>query len=156
MRQGGYGANSDIRHVAARFEKPDELLARKCRANQRMETIVAAIEQLFCDLRLACIRLFGSTEIREVETSQLGSRLERWAASREDLSKWIAYAARVKQARKLGLGEVTDYLSRTSLRRRTHWQHWTGAYYAAVLLTIASDDPELARLDGEAPPGTGR
>ena len=84
---GWIRANSDIRHVAARFEKPDELLARKCRANERMETIVAAIEQLFCDLQLACIRLFGSTEIREVETSQLGSRLERWAASREDLSK---------------------------------------------------------------------
>ena len=48
---------------------------------------------------------------------------------------------------------MTDYLESDKLKTADALATLDRAYYAAVLLTIASDDPELARFDGETHQG---
>lgn len=140
--------NLDIRHIAARFGACGEPLTRSERISVCIEEFVAGIEQLVRDLQLNVIRLFGSGEIRGVGVACVSSQLERWAASREDLSNWVAYAGRVQRARTLGLGDVVDRLESARLCPAEASVEVERAFYWAVLVAIARDNPELARFDG--------
>ncbi len=145
--------NADIRHVAAKFGKPSDALARSERATVRLEEAVGAIEQLFRDLQFDGGRLFGTCEIRDIRSTELRSRLERWAAAQEALSKWTEYSRRAKRARLQGLGEVVDRLESGKLGPAEALIETERAYYWAVLVSVANEDPELARFDGSAHQG---
>jgi hypothetical protein len=143
-------ANPDIRHIAARFGNPGEALERSEQAGARVEQWVSAIEQLFRDVQLDADRLFGSGGVRNIPAAYLNSRLDRWAVSREDLSTWLTYSSRAKRARNIGLRDVIDRLEAGRLDPTKAAIELEQAYYTAVLLSIAGDDPELARFDGSA------
>ena len=141
--------NGDIRHVAARFERPQAAAVRGDRISGDIESLVAGMARLFQDLRLATSRLFNSNDARDIGIVELKSRLDLWAAGREELSKWVAYSGRVKRARSLGTGEIIDRLESGALAPQRALPELERAYYTSVLMSIAQENPELVRFDGE-------
>ncbi len=140
--------NADIRHVAAKFSDPGEAFKRSESSNARLNGTLSAIARLFADLVVDCECLFGVATLRDVETSRISALLERWSASREDLSKWVAHAARAKRARMLGLGDAVDRLESGALAPSDVLFQVERAYYWAVLVAVANADPDFARFDG--------
>jgi very-short-patch-repair endonuclease len=140
--------NRDIRHVAARFDRPEELLTRNQGIRDLTLEVISRTEALFRELRLDTIRLFGSARSSDIAISELALRVERWGSRREDLSKWVAYAGRVRQARELGISEAVKRLECGQLEPKNAQIEIERACYWAVLMTEASANPELARFDG--------
>jgi very-short-patch-repair endonuclease len=145
--------NGEFRHVAAKFERPEELTARSRRITESIEEVLSGVDRLCQDLALDKTRAFGAEDLRDIRIADLRTRLDLWASRPEDLSQWTSYTGRVRQARRLGIGALVDGLESGGLRPENAVAELERACYMAVLQTMARSAPEFTRFDGEVHQG---
>jgi very-short-patch-repair endonuclease len=140
--------NRDIRLIAAKYDRPQEIAKKYAEIGRLIDEAITGVTELFGELQLDVSRLFGSRGVRNLSLSELISRLDRWTEKREDLSKWVAYAWRVKRAREAGIGDAVDRLETCSLDAENAVIELERSIYLAVLRSVVREHPDLARFDG--------
>ncbi|GLS36331.1 hypothetical protein GCM10010869_19200 [Mesorhizobium tianshanense] len=141
--------NGALRHLAARLSGRVEVAASARAAHEVSQEVVEELKALAGDLKADAASLFGAQDFSEVEISELISRLNSWLEHLEQLSKWVAYRERSDSARKAGLGELIDALAKGQVATGSARSTFDIAYYERMLMAMATDEPELARFDGE-------
>jgi len=147
--QARAGIDAETRRLAAMIEDRQSLgaLAQALRDSSR--DFGAALNQLVSDLRLNLLEAFEVSSLDQAQLSELARRFVVWREHAEDLSKWITYRVRADHAKAKGLVEVVERLADGRLNRGTVLGAFEMAYYEALLRWMVSEDPELARFDGD-------
>lgn len=141
--------NGALRHLAARLPMRLEVLATAQLITDEAKLLADALTTLATDLKADAISLFSANDFSDVELPELINRLESWLEHREQLSKWVAYRERSETARNTGLSELVDAIEEGSTPTKEAQSTFDIAYYEAMLKTMATREPELARFDGE-------
>ncbi len=141
---------TEIRNVVA--EVSDRVAIGECAA--RMKAAEAPLQMdasgLFSDLKLDLVSAFQETDLKDLSIRELLARLTEWIERAEELSRWIAYSAKEKEARAAGLGDFVDRLVSGELDVRSVVPMFELAYYEALLSDMSGQDPELAQFDGDS------
>lgn len=144
---------SEIRDVVAKVR--DRAAVGDCVA--RLMTAEGPLQMeasgLFSELKLDLAAAFGEADLKALPIREFLARLTEWIERAEDLSKWIAYSAKEKEARDVGLGDFVDRLVSGELDARSVIPMFELAYYEALLSDMAGQDPELAQFDGDGQTG---
>ena len=142
-------ANGDIRRLAARLRDRESIAARADAVESSLKQFEHDAENLFVDLRLDRIRLFGAQEVCDSSADRLLSRFEVWLSNPEQLSKWAAYRDRADRGRALGMTQLIDRLEDGRLASENSVGAFRRAYYEAVFEDQVRQTPELGRFDGQ-------
>jgi very-short-patch-repair endonuclease len=141
--------NGDLRHLAARLPTRVAVAASAELAMDEARTLADALTALAGDLKGDAASLFSASDFFEADMSEIVGHLDSWLEHREQLSKWVAYRERSEAARKAGLSELVDALAEGRIGTREAQSTFDMAYYEAILTAMATEEPELARFDGE-------
>ncbi|WP_031214184.1 DUF3320 domain-containing protein [Mesorhizobium sp. LSJC255A00] len=141
--------NGSIRHLAARLPERKEIANLARSAREAAQAVARELKALAGDLKADAPSLFGVDDFPDVAIVEVVSRLEGWIDHQEQLSKWVAYGERSETARKAGLGQLIDGLADGQITTGSARSVFDMAYYERMFLAMATDEPELARFDGE-------
>ncbi len=89
----------------------------------------------------------GDSLLGEIEATR--TRLHGWLADPEGLSRWTSYHALAIAARASGLAALMDLLADGRVPASQALDRFAFAYHNAMLRTMASREPALARFDGD-------
>ncbi|WFP64076.1 MULTISPECIES: DUF3320 domain-containing protein [unclassified Mesorhizobium] len=141
--------NGSIRHLAARLPERIEIANSARSAREAAQAAARELKALTGDLKADAPSLFGVVDFPDVAIGEVVSRLQGWLDHQEQLSKWVAYEERSETARKAGLGQLIDGLANGQITTGSARSVFDMAYYERMFLAMATDEPELARFDGE-------
>lgn len=142
-------ANADIREQAALVSDRPALAQRTEAAAADAHRTAGDLDGLFSTLRLETELVFGHGRAAAVPIETLLTRLARWDAASEGLSKWVAYRERAGRARVLGLEALVDRLADGRLTPERAQPAFEMAYFEALFAALAKAEPALARFDGD-------
>lgn len=141
-------ANGELRHLAARksgrhaYPQAVSALIGIATSAERDLNVIAET------LKTAPDALFGGPSAATAPLSRVARRLKAWSLSVEQLSKWVAYRARAKQAINLGLQPLVERLEDGRLTPPAAGAFFEMAYFDALLTDMAGSRPEISRFDG--------
>lgn len=141
-------ANGDIRLLASRVADRGQLAVRAEAIKAERASLIADIVSLLEDIRLASRRDYEASQIGAVPIERLLVSLSEWAASGEQLFKWVAYRDRADRGRVLGCGDVVMRLEDGRLTPSEVLSAFEMAYYEAMYAELVRKDPDLGRFDG--------
>lgn len=142
-------ANGDIRRLAARLRDRESIAARADAVESSLKQFEHDAENLFADLRLDRVRLFGAQEVCDSSADRLLSRFDVWLSNPEQLSKWVACRDRADRGRALGMAQLIDRLEDGRLASEHSVRAFQHAYYEAILEDQVRQTPELGHFDGQ-------
>jgi len=141
--------NNDIRILASRVENKTEVVEKARSAGADAERFSLEFSDIMNFLQVDTDAVLKADELATASLAHIGEKLRRWIASEEQLSKFVAYNGRAADAGGLGVGQVVDRLADGRIPTREVISHFEMAYYEALLRHQRSQDPDLARFDGE-------
>ncbi len=141
--------NGSLRFLAARLPGRLEIAAQARATHHATQAVIEELQTLAGDLKADAASLFGVRDYPEIGISDIISRLQSWIDHQEQLSKWVAYEERSESARKAGLGQLIDGLANGQVPTGAVRSVFDMAYYERMLMAMATNEPELARFDGE-------
>ncbi|WP_413711667.1 DUF3320 domain-containing protein [Rhizobium sp. Rhizsp82] len=141
--------NSDIRILASRVENKIEIAEKARSIGVDGERFSLEFNDILKFLQADTEALLKTDELATASLAQIGEKLRRWIASEEQLSKYAAYNGRAADAGSLGVDQVVDHLADGRIPPSEVIPHFEMAYYEALLRHQHSQDPNLARFDGE-------
>ncbi|WAL54079.1 DUF3320 domain-containing protein [Klebsiella variicola subsp. tropica] len=140
--------NSALRFVAAKLADKAETVHFARETHLFSQKIVNELEQIATELKGTIETLMGSSSDK-LKIAIACEKLQTWVENSEQLSKWVAYQHRVTQARKYGLAEVIEKLASGDLSLDSSISAVERTYFESLLKTMAHDEPDLVRFDGE-------
>lgn len=146
---GWVSDNSDIRVLASQVVDRNGVAAKARKTSQDAADFVAQISDILKFLETDTVQLFHTDNISTIRLSMLAERLNLWIVNEEQLSKFAAYNGRSDDAGRLGVGLVVKRLEDGRIPTSEVVPHFEIAFYEAILRHQHSQDPELARFDGE-------
>src|SRR3546814_20642854 len=90
----------------------------------------------------------GDVSADTIRLCELRARLDRWAASGEQLSQWVAYRDRAEHATALGCGDVVERLADGRQMPESVIPAFEITYYEAIYADMVRAEPELGVFDG--------
>ncbi|NGO53469.1 DUF3320 domain-containing protein [Mesorhizobium camelthorni] len=141
--------NGELRHLAARLPGRVEIAALAHSAHEAAQGVAGEFAALAGDLKADAVSLFGAQNFSEIEMPEALARLGSWLEHQEQLSKWVAYQERSDSAQKAGLAELVHALAEGRVATGAARSIFEMAYYERILTAMATEEPELARFDGE-------
>src|SRR3546814_15401266 len=85
----------------------------------------------------------GDVSADTIRLCELRARLDRWAASGEQLSQWVAYRDRAEHATALGCGDVVERLADGRQMPESVIPAFEITYYEAIYADMVRAEPEL-------------
>lgn len=140
-------ANPDLTHLASKTPNPTALADRCIQAADDAIQTLNRLDALFNALLFNPVPAFGAFTAH-APISALISHLQRWRATQEDLSLWVAYCSCAHSAHTLGLSEYADALHTGRLRPSDALRTFEMSYYEALFLDQIRQHPALAQFDG--------
>ncbi|TBZ41638.1 DUF3320 domain-containing protein [Rhizobium leguminosarum bv. viciae] len=141
--------NGDIRMLASQLTDRSYIAARARVAVSDGERFRSQFEDILAFLQADTEVLFGAESVAEASLSSVGERVARWIENDEQLSKFAAYNGRAGDAANLGVGLVVERLQDGRVSTAQVIPYLEMAFYEAILRHQHSQDPDLARFDGE-------
>lgn len=141
-------ANGDIRLLASRVAGRGQLAVQANAIKAERATLIADTASLLEDMRLTSRPDYEVSQIGAVPIERLRVSLGEWAASGEQLFKWVAYRDRADRGRALGCGDVVMRLEDGRLTPGEVLPAFEMAYYEAIYAEMVRSDPDLGRFDG--------
>ncbi|MBB4954563.1 very-short-patch-repair endonuclease [Agrobacterium vitis] len=141
--------NSDIRLLASRVSNRAEVAEKARHTATHGDTFTTTFADILLFLKADIHQLFGTSDVPSIPLAQIGDKLSQWIQSEEQLSKFIAYSGRVSDARKMGVGAIVERLEDERISTSNIIPSFEMAFYEAILRHQHTQDPELARFDGE-------
>ncbi len=141
--------NLDIHALASRVADRPGLVERSETAAARREEFLAALGKLLEDLAAddtAAIHIGGA---RNGAVAELADALTAWSERSEELSKWVAYRTRARQADTLGLSDVVRRLHAGELSPELALPHFEMSFFELVFAWQVKAAPALAQFDGD-------
>ncbi len=141
-------SNGDIRLLASRVEDRRHVAAQVEAIKSERASLIADGVCLLEDIRLAPRHDFDTARIGTVPIARLCANFGEWAASGEQLFKWVAYRDRADRGRALGCGDVVMRLEDGRLTPGEVLPAFEMAYYEAIYAELVRMNPDLGRFDG--------
>lgn len=141
--------NGDIRLLASRVTDRSNIATKAQAAASGGQRFVTEFEDILKFLHANASALFGTGDVAQASLTSIGEKLARWIASDEQLSKYAAYNGRANDAASLGVAQVVDRLRDGRVPTSGVIPYFEMAFYEAILRHQHTQDPDLARFDGE-------
>lgn len=141
-------ANGDIRMLVSRVDSRDHLASHAKQTQAAFQALLQDLGEALADLKFDLTAGAGIEKLEDAETAPLAARIDRWAVSGEQLSKWVAYRDRAERGRALGCADVVGRLDDGRLSPDGIIPAFEMAYFEAVYADQVRSDEELARFDG--------
>ncbi|NKL79039.1 DUF3320 domain-containing protein [Rhizobium leguminosarum] len=141
--------NGDVRLLASRVTDRSNIATKSQAAASHGERFAAEFEDILKLLQADIAVLFGASSVAQASLTSIAERLARWIENDEQLSKYAAYNGRANDAGNLGVGLVVERLQDGRVATTDVIPYFEMALYEAILRHQHSQDPELARFDGE-------
>ncbi|ACE92258.1 putative superfamily I DNA and RNA helicase protein [Rhizobium etli CIAT 652] len=141
--------NGDIRILASRVTDRSKIATRAQAAASHGQRFAAEFQDILKFLQVNIAEFFGESEVSQASLRLIGEKLARWIDSDEQLSKYAAYNGRASDAGNLGVGLVVERLQDGRVATADVIPYFEMAFYEAILRHQHSQDPDLARFDGE-------
>ncbi|WP_414814764.1 DUF3320 domain-containing protein [Rhizobium sp. IY2] len=141
--------NGDIRMLASRVTDRSNIAAKAQAAASHGQRFAAEFQDILKFLQANIGVLFGESAVALASLTSIREKLARWIESDEQLSKYAAYNGRANDAGNLGVGLVVERLQDGRVATADVIPYFAMAFYEAILRHQHSQDPVLARFDGE-------
>ncbi|HEX4501714.1 MAG TPA: DUF3320 domain-containing protein [Scandinavium sp.] len=141
--------NPELRFIAATIDDREALLQQATALYERSSNFQEDIRALAKDLASTMECLFSVGAQNSLSITHLREKLSTWILSSEQLSKWVMWQHRVVKGCKEGLTDVIDQLADGRLPLHQCQSSVEYAYYESLLRLMVSEEPSLARFDGE-------
>jgi very-short-patch-repair endonuclease len=129
--------------------KRDQISLAHATLRDGLPTFTAELQSLLDNLKLDLKRAFGVDNVLDVSIAGLADRLAEWSKAREQVTRWIAFAERGREATRLGLGSLVTALKDGRLLPTQLAEAFDRAYFEALRSEIFNKIPEMRRFDGE-------
>lgn len=147
VRAAGLGLS--FRKLLAQVDSLEAVGAGGVRATTELQRVHTDLTQRIEELQLNPRLAFGLDRPEDVPLAKCEERLESWGQQSDTLSRWSQFAARVREARDLGLGPLVDELWSGALAPADVRTAFRQACFSRLLREFTRQTPELARFDGE-------
>jgi very-short-patch-repair endonuclease len=141
-------ANGDIRMLASKLDDRKSPAVDAEGIIERRSALALELGQLSKDLQLDVGAAVGAARLEDLPIKTLFERLNVWSRSGEQLSRWVAYRNRAREASGLGCEDVVAHLRDGRLGPADAIPAFEMAYYEALYADLVHLDPELGRFDG--------
>ncbi|MCO6178042.1 DUF3320 domain-containing protein [Ciceribacter sp. RN22] len=141
--------NGDIRLLVTRVADRVGVAEKARQAAAQGEAFATTMSEILQFLKADLDMLFGTSDVAGAPLSQIGAKLIRWIENEEQLSKFAAYNGRAGDAANMGVGALVERLEDGRISPSDIIPHFEMAFYEAILRRQHTQNPELARFDGE-------
>jgi very-short-patch-repair endonuclease len=141
--------NGDIRALASRIADRIGLASRWEASLAARDVWAADVGALLGDLKAGAEAAVVTEHLLMTPVAILGAHLAAWRDGGEQLTSWVNYRERAKQAAALGLNDIVERLHDGRLAPVAVHDDFEQAFFEAVLEQQVEADPELAVFDGE-------
>jgi very-short-patch-repair endonuclease len=142
-------SNGDIRLLTSRVSERQELAEAAHAASEAGDTAAIQLGDILDYLKANREVVLGAESVNDAAMELVRSKIDRWIANDEQLSKWTAYKGRSLEASEAGVAPVVERLDDGRVAPAEVISFFEMAFYEAILRHQHQQDTELARFDGE-------
>jgi very-short-patch-repair endonuclease len=142
-------ANLDIHALASRTTDRAGLVDQIGRALMRREDLLGRLDKLLEDVAADSTAAIQAASAKSGPVADLADALTAWCERSEELSKWVAYRSRARQADGLGLSDMVQRLHDGRLPPGLALPHFEMAFFELVFAWQVKAVPALGQFDGD-------